>query len=69
MNNYSIKTGAYISASDGGYKIYNPPKANWRWKFGDSPDVYFQFHIKNPPNRFQRWLFEKMLGIKWERIE
>jgi hypothetical protein len=51
------------------YKMYQPPKANWRWKFGDSPDVYFQFHTKKPPNRFQRWLFQKMLGIKWERVE
>lgn len=46
-----------------------PPKQNWRWKFGDSQDVYFQFHIKNPPNRLQRWIFKKLTGIRWERIE
>jgi hypothetical protein len=48
--------------------VNSPPKANWRWWFGDSPDVYFAFHIKNPPNRFQRWMFEKMTGIRWEKL-
>lgn len=45
-----------------------PPQPNWRFHFGDSPDVYFQFYIKEPPNRFQRWMIEKVLGIRWEKI-
>lgn len=45
-----------------------PPQPNWRFYFGDSPDVYFQFYIKEPPNRFQRWMIEKVLGIRWEKI-
>jgi hypothetical protein len=51
------------------YVFYSPPKQNWRWRFGDSQDVYFQFHIKNPPNRLQRWIFKKLTGIRWERVE
>jgi hypothetical protein len=47
----------------GTVKFSSPPKANWKWCFGDSPDVYFQFHIKNPPNRFQRWFFKKLTGF------
>lgn len=49
-------------------KIGFPRKANWRFYFGDTEDVYFQFFIKNPPNRLQRWLFRKVFGIKWEPV-
>ena len=51
------------------YVLYAPPKQNWRWKFGDSQDVYFQFYIKTPPNRLQRWIFKKITGIRWEPVE
>lgn len=46
-----------------------PPSANWKFRFGDNPNVYFQFYIKNPPNRFQRWMFKKILGVTWEPVE
>lgn len=52
----------------GQYKTSTPPKANWRFHFGDSSDEYFQFYIKNAPNRFQRWMIKKVLGIRWEKI-
>lgn len=45
-----------------------PPRPNWRFYFGDAPDVYFQFYFKEPPNRFQRWMIKKVLGIRWEKI-
>ena len=45
-----------------------PPQANWRWRFADSRDVYFQFYIAQPPNRLQRWLTKKLLGIHWEPV-
>lgn len=53
-------------------KIYKPPEANWRIYFGDSDpaySTYFQFYLQKPPNRFQRWLIHKTLGIRWENIE
>lgn len=50
------------------YEIKTPPTANWRFYFGDSPNTYFQFYIKTPPNRFQRWMIEKVFGIRWEKV-
>jgi hypothetical protein len=69
--NYGNSTLTTIPFTEnlGTVKFSSPPKSNWKWMFGDSPDVYFQFHIKNPPNRFQRWFFNKMTGIKWEKVD
>jgi len=50
------------------YKIAVPPSANWRWRFGDSTEVYFEFYIAKPPNRLQRWLTKNLLGICWEPV-
>lgn len=44
------------------------PKANWRYCFGDSKDTYFQFYLKKAPNAFQRWMYYKILGIRWEKV-
>lgn len=49
-------------------KFYNPPQPNWSIHFGDGTDTYFQFHIKNPPNRFQRWMIKKILCITWKPV-
>jgi hypothetical protein len=60
------------SASNGSLKFqYDStyPKANWKYSFGDSPDVYFQFYLKKPPNRVQRWMYRLVFGVKWEKIE
>jgi hypothetical protein len=52
----------------GTHSITNHPTANWRYYFGDSKDTYFQFHIKKGPNAFQRWMYYKILGVKWEKV-
>jgi hypothetical protein len=44
------------------------PKANWRYCFGDSKDTYFQFYLEKAPNAFQRWMYYKILGIRWEKV-
>ena len=65
----SINTSLYYSYDSlKQYELYVPPKPNWRFYLGDSLDVYFQFYIKNAPNRFQRWMFKKVLGVRWEKI-
>lgn len=47
-----------------------PPQANWRFYFGGKQEcnAYFQFYLENPPNRFQRWMMSKVLGIYWEKV-
>jgi hypothetical protein len=44
------------------------PTANWRYCFGDSKDTYFQFYLEKGPNAFQRWMYYKILGVKWEKV-
>lgn len=68
MNNESNSI-AWTTPTITSHKLKIPPTANWRFYFGDSSDVYFQFYIKTPPNRFQRWMTEKVLGIRWEKVE
>lgn len=48
--------------------FYNPPQPNWKLYFGDITDTYYMFYTKNPPNRFQRWMIKKILGITWEPV-
>lgn len=50
------------------FTIHAPPKANWKLHFGDTTTLHFLFYLKNPPNRFQRWMIKKVLGIIWEPI-
>lgn len=47
-----------------------PPEANWRFYFGGKQacNAYFQFYLERPPNRFQRWMMGKVLGIYWEKV-
>jgi hypothetical protein len=42
--------------------------ANWRFCFGDSKDTFFQFYLKKGPNAFHRWMYRKLLGIRWEKV-
>ena len=51
------------------HTFQSPPKANWKVMFGDSTDTWIQFYIKNPPNRFQRWLIGKVFGVRWLPVE
>jgi hypothetical protein len=49
-----------------------PPKANWQISFGKIPTPYSTYiciYIEDPPNRFQRWMIKKVLGIHWTRVE
>ena len=52
------------------YKLYSPPKANWRYRYGTG-DMRFrvELYTDKPPNRFQRWVAKWALGITWESIE
>lgn len=50
------------------YAFSSPPQANWRYSFGDSTNMYFQFYLKKGPNAFQRWAYYKILGVKWEKV-
>lgn len=47
-------------------KFVEPPKPNLKVTIGEDAYTYFQYHCKKPPNRFQRWLMHKLLGIKVE---
>lgn len=52
-------------------RIKNQPKPNWEIKLGDNEleeTVVFNLFIKKPPNRFQRWMMKKCLGLHWRRI-
>lgn len=50
--------------------IAPPPQANWWFYFGGKQayNAYFQFYLEKPPNRFQRWMMSKVLGIYWEKV-
>lgn len=65
---YNYNNGGFITISPQ-FPFHNPPKANWRFYFGDSRDTYFQFYIKKPPNIIQRWLIKIILGIIWEPVK
>lgn len=47
----------------------SPPKANWKVMLGEDSNTYFHFHVKKGPNAFQRWLYKKVFGVYWEKIE
>jgi hypothetical protein len=50
------------------YSIGSLHTANWRFCFGDSKDTFFQFYLKKGPNAFHRWMYRKLLGIRWEKV-
>lgn len=49
--------------------FYSPPQPNWKLYFGETTSTYFQLYIKNPPNRFQRWMIKKIFGITWKPVK
>jgi hypothetical protein len=53
----------------GGIQLQIPPPANWRIMFGSDTTFTLQVYIPNPPNRFQRWMMKKVLGITWKKID
>ena len=50
-------------------KFTSPPKPNIKVTIGEDAWTYLQYHCKVPPNRFQRWMMKKLLGIKVEMLK
>lgn len=50
------------------YKFVAPSSPNVKLSFGSNSTTYFQYHLGKIPNRFQRWMLLKVLGIKLEKI-
>jgi hypothetical protein len=44
------------------------PIPNTRISFGEGSNMHIQFHSNKKPNKFQRWMLLKLLGIKLEDI-
>ncbi len=57
------KTGQFYTS-----KFEAPPKPNIKVTIGEDAWTYLQYHCKKPPNRFQRWMMKKLLGIKVELL-
>ena len=51
---------------DSNHRLHTPPKPNWKIDIGNGAMV-ITHHVANPPNAVQRWLMEKLLGIKWRK--
>lgn len=66
----AIKAARIAAADDSikSYKFVEPPKPNVRLTFGEDTTTYFQYHLKNVPNKFQRWMLLKVFGVKLEKI-
>lgn len=43
-------------------------KPNIKISFGDDANFHIEFHSIHPPNKFQRWMLQKILGIRMENI-
>jgi len=50
------------------YNIVALPSPNVKLSFGGDSTTHFQYHLGKIPNRFQRWMLLKVLGIKLEKI-
>ena len=49
--------------------IKQSPPGNLKIYFGKDSNSWIQFYTKNPPNRFQRWLFYKCFRITLELLK
>jgi hypothetical protein len=68
------QSGSYTMPESAGKFYYTgkfepPPKPNLKVAIGEDAWTYFQYHCKTPPNRFQRWMMKKLLGIKVEILK
>lgn len=54
-----------LSANDTELRIYSSPPTNWRIRIADT-STWLHVYTLNPPNRFQRWLWYRLLRVKWE---
>ena len=43
-------------------------KSNLKLQFGEDSTFYIQFYSKKKPNKLQRWMMKKLLGIVLEDI-
>ena len=48
---------------------FSTPKQNVKMTFGSGTNMYFQFYCENKPNKFQRWMLKKLLGIVMEEVK
>jgi len=44
------------------------PEPNLKISFGENSNTHIQFYSKKKPNKFQRWMMKKLLGIVMEVI-
>jgi len=55
-----------LSMKDMGLTFYSHPAQKWQFTFGKDSDC--SFRVVKAPNKFQRWMQEKFLGIYWSPI-
>ena len=48
------------------YTFYQPPKPNVVFRIGKESNFIFNSYIPKPPNAFQRWMLQILLGIYME---
>jgi hypothetical protein len=44
------------------------PTPNTRISFGEGSNMHIAFHSMKKPNKFQRWMLFKLLGVKLEDL-
>lgn len=42
-----------------------PEYSDWQWSIGN---LFVRPEKGDEPNRFQRWMLTKFMGIKWEKV-
>ena len=70
--NFHEPYGEYVNNVSVGMKFKLPPKPNWEARIGscsENAGIWFKCYFENPPNRFQRWLMSKCLGINWKSVD
>lgn len=54
--------------SGGTYDLPTFQQANWKVTFGEDTNFSLQLYVKKGPNLLQRWLYRKLLGLRWEKM-
>ena len=63
-NSITLSTGTGTVSA---YSVTSQPNANVKLFFGDNAEhtnTYFQFYLRKPPNKVQRWFMHKLIGMK-----
>jgi len=51
------------------FSFKKPLDPNWEYTFGKAEEcISFRAHYETPPNRLQRWLCGKILGMRWKEL-